>query len=800
MIKNRKKIVAFLTFFVVLIFIAGSFIKNKVIDIKADDKFEESKKLIEPYVEALKAKHPNWTFEYFNTGIEWSDVIREEMKISRSLVPYASDLTYIYQKDENGNDVLDEDGNKIIIDYVVNRYSSFFVKGVDTGSWYRTPTCWMSPEVNGAFNWEKNKWVLYSGTWVQASEEAVKYMVDPRNWITEENVFSFEKLSFNPNIHTYSVLKSIMEETFMDCDYAYVQGTDNKTYADVLLEAGEKYNISPIYLCSKILYEKGGAGIFDASSGRYSMNDILGTGVSTSDGKNFHKAESGEIAYYNMFNIQASGNKIEDIINNGGKEAADSKHNWTSQYLAIMGGAKIIAEKYVDESMKQNTLYFQKWAVSVPDGFKFWKQYQQAISAAVNEGWNNMDAYRKNNLLDSPFTFIIPVYYDMPLEPCPKPESRSYANPNYKLKDIQIKGIDISGKTSQLLLTPSFSMDTNSYDVIVPYTTAKIEVEAYAIAETSQVFGTGTYDLAVGNNTINIISKSEYGTEKTYTVNVYRAEGSTLLTELTPSVSKLNETFNKENFKYTVYVGNDVKTIKFDYKTESDIAVVKLRGTEDEALPTEAESEVLPTEAESEVLPTEAESPIEVLVSAGSIPEITLDEGDTTVYLDVYASEEDIENYSTYQIDVIRYTEVQVDWKELVVKDGMVSNFEIGDTVSNALTKLNVQFGSANIQNSEGNVKGTDDVIATGDIIKIYDVNGDEKQSYIIIIYGDINGDGKVDMFDAAAAKKHVWIRPYLKDYKYEAANVYRKSEGIDIMDMAVIKKYMWFNGKISQK
>ena len=253
MIKNRKKIVAFLTFFVVLIFIAGSFIKNKVIDIKADDKFEESKKLIEPYVEALKAKHPNWTFEYFNTGIEWSDVIREEMKISRSLVPYASDLTYIYQKDENGNDILDEDGNKIIIDYVVNRYSSFFVKGVDTGSWYRTPTCWMSPEVNGAFNWEKNKWVLYSGTWVQASEEAVKYMVDPRNWITEENVFSFEKLSFNPNIHTYSVLKSIMEETFMDCDYAYVQGTDNKTYADVLLEAGEKYNISPIYLCSKIL-------------------------------------------------------------------------------------------------------------------------------------------------------------------------------------------------------------------------------------------------------------------------------------------------------------------------------------------------------------------------------------------------------------------------------------------------------------------------------------------------------------------------------------------------------------------
>ena len=34
----------------------------------------------------------------------------------------------------------------------------------------------------------------------------------------------------------------------------------------------------------------------------------------------------------------------------------------------------------------------------------------------------------------------------------------------------------------------------------------------------------------------------------------------------------------------------------------------------------------------------------------------------------------------------------------------------------------------------------------TDDIIKIYDINSDEKYSYEIIIYGDVNGDGKNDI------------------------------------------------------
>ena len=69
-----------------------------------------------------------------------------------------------------------------------------------------------------------------------------------------------------------------------------------------------------------------------------------------------------------------------------------------------------------------------------------------------------------------------------------------------------------------------------------------------------------------------------------------------------------------------------------------------------------------------------------------------------------------------------------------------------------------------------------------------------------IVIYGDVNGDGKIDMFDAAYLKKHVWINPFLTGIKLEAANVYEKSEGIDIMDMAVIKKCMWYGGTINQK
>ena len=224
-------------------------------------------------------------------------------------------------------------------------------------------------------------------------------------------------------------------------------------------------------------------------------------------------------------------------------------------------------------------------------------------------------------------------------------------------------------------------------------------------------------------------------------------------------------------YKYTMRVANDVTSLALNYKTESSIAIVEMR-----------------TGSTTTVL------------SNGTTGNINLPVGTTKVYIDVYPSATDRSEHKTYEVDITRLTKVSVDFKELKLKDQYIHNFAVGDTVDTAFQRLKVTGGTAQITDSSGNVKSGDKIIGTGDMLRIHDSNGSLYMSKNIVIYGDVNGDGKIDMFDAAYLKKHVWINPFLTGIKLEAANVYEKSEGIDIMDMAVIKKCMWYGGTINQK
>ena len=116
--------------------------------------FPESYKVL---LRQLHEAHPNWKFVPFFVEPEWSEVLQNQMKLSRNVVP-------------NGT------------------------MGIN-GRWFKTPTSWKSTVLTGSYNWSANQWVeLVGGNWVQASEEAVKYVMDPRNWLTETNIFAFEDL------------------------------------------------------------------------------------------------------------------------------------------------------------------------------------------------------------------------------------------------------------------------------------------------------------------------------------------------------------------------------------------------------------------------------------------------------------------------------------------------------------------------------------------------------------------------------------------------------------------------------
>ena len=114
---------------------------------------------------------------------------------------------------------------------------------------------------------------------------------------------------------------------------------------------------------------------------------------------------------------------------------------------------------------------------------------------------------------DSALVFRIPYYYNMPDAPCEKPTSES--NPNNYLSDLYVEGLAIA---------PGFSANVDTYYLTVDNSVGSINVGASPVASTSAIGGTGSVNLEVGTNTIQVICKAQNGNTRTYTLYVQRNE------------------------------------------------------------------------------------------------------------------------------------------------------------------------------------------------------------------------------------------------------------------------------------
>ena len=761
--------------------------------------FEE---MIKDFPEAYKVKlrelheiHPNWYFEPFFPTVSWSEIINIE---------YVTNMT----------------ANLIST-------GNMQVGGVES-SWYPTPTSWKCIDIPGAFNWSQNQWVVFNGSnWIKTSREALCYVMDPRNWLTENNIFMFEQMSYPSNMSDqtlYNTLVKMIDNTFMDCDFASIIDDDGNPidYARTILDAGKKYGVSPIYLCAIIIIEQGkGTKVGDI----YKPTGVHAIGTVTSDGVNFTLATGTESTiYYNYFNIQATGASKQAVINSGGVYA--KSHGWTTPYKAIMGGAQFLASGYIN--VGQDTTYTQKFNIVTG---KYWHQYWQNVLAPVSLGSTSQKNYAQADLMDLPFTFKIPVYQDMEFTnstyPMPSKE-KGTANPNYKLGSISVTGTTLINDVRNLALTPSFSTDTLEYDIIVGFEVDKINIAASAYASTSTVTGTGEHRLSTGDNRFEIVCTSEYGLSRTYVVNVYRAEGSTYLSALGTNVGALSPAFDKLITEYEMRVDNDVDTITFVYEAESSLASVELRydtftepadPSTDEPGEGESESES-ESEGESE---SESESASEsesqpagsqpntagetgelvtvvVKLTDGNTGELKLREGNNIFYFDVYPIENDRSIVRTYKVNIIRYTAVVCNTDSLETGEEHINGFNIGEKVSDAVSRFSVEYGVIKVLSYDGQTeKKSDETLATGDYVVVYDMNGFEVTRWQVIIYGDVNCDGKVDLFDFAYMKVYYLKNKGLEGIGLIAANLYGTEQKFDLFDIAALKSYILKGREIPQ-
>ena len=405
-----------------------------------------------PYLRLLHKQYPNWKFVSLQTGLDFNTVITNESKLGDNLVPnYAS-----------------------------------------------TKSSWKSMQ-DGAFNWEKNDWVVLSGSYsVQASSEIIRYFMDPRNFLNAEDIFQFELLTYSSS-QTVEGVNAIIKDTFMYNNTVQ----SGMTYAQAFMQIGKELNVSPYFLANRVRQEQGVNGTSPLISGTV----------------------SGYEGYYNYFNISASGSNQNLVIENGLKKA--KSEGWNTRYKALKGGAEVVAANYILKG--QDTLYLQKFDVESKYNGLYWHQYMQTLQAPYDEGHTARSAYNSMGLLSSSFTFKIPVYNNMPSAACAKPTKDG--NPNYKLSSISVSGYS---------LTPTFSADVSSYSLIVPYSVSSVTVSAKPYAATTTVSGTGSRALNVGSNTVVITATAQNGDQKTYTLLITRENAPAGETSVHSDVLKFN--------------------------------------------------------------------------------------------------------------------------------------------------------------------------------------------------------------------------------------------------------------------
>ncbi len=400
-----------------------------------------------PFLKQLHENHPTWKFTAVQTGLDWNEVVAKESVFGRNLV------------ERNAKD-------------------SF--KSME----------------EGAYDFANGTWYGLDGNnWVAASTDAIKYYLDPRNFLNENNIFMFENLSYDEKVQNENGVKSILSGTFMNDGYNISDNNQYYTYAQTFIEAGKQSGVSPYHLASRARQEQG----------------VNGTNLAFG-------SVAGYEGIYNFFNIQAYQKGNITAHEMGAKYASTQNEKydlpWDNQYKSIVGGAKFIATGYI--SKEQDTLYTQKFDVVDGGNGLYAHQYMSNVQAAASESVSLKKAYSEE-ILSGEISFKIPVYENMPQTPITLPGDKSNNN--------LLENLSVSEEET----TPKFSKYKTDYTIKVDADISSINISATPCDPSAKVLGTGEKKISGNSETFNITVEAQNGEKRVYTLNVIKEEKQNLL-------------------------------------------------------------------------------------------------------------------------------------------------------------------------------------------------------------------------------------------------------------------------------
>lgn len=387
-------------------------------------------------------------------------------------------------------------------------------------------------------------------------------------------------------------------------------------------------------------------------------------------------------------------------------------------------------------------------------------------------------------------------------------------------------------RTSEGALDPVFDANRFVYNIDVPYSVTSLELLYTTNADDQIVEGAGLKELKTGRNEFVVTVKSGSSSQN-YTIFVNRAKVSTPgLDWLEVSDGTLSPEFNPKVNKYHVSVDESVENVTINAGSHSDQVVVE--GSGDKALNPGSNVFEIKVDAGAEVYETYyvvvyrgevAED--NLLLAHLSITNETLDE-EFDPLLNEYSAT--LSEHSYDVLDVIALAQnpkatvsllgntnlangeslvtVRVSLSETVFADTTIrvtigmrlleSNIhEVGETyiatvgADQTVKDLKDQMLNDNQDlrvYSEGEEMTDDELVGTGAIIKLV-VDLKEYDSKIIVVLGDVNGDGEISIADRMMTQNKV-LGGELTTVEMLAADVTLDTE-VSIADYMMIQSHI---------
>ena len=750
MIKKYNKffISAFIIIILSLLFIYLFFflLSNHTLAADRKEGIENFPDSYQSYLKELQKKYPNWRFTALYTGLDWKYVIDNENKFGKNLVP------------------------KSYSDRWKNTTPGQYNVEVDLG-------------------------------WVDASRRAVEYTIDPRNFLNEIRIFQFEGLSYDEKTNNKSGIEKILYGTeFYDRIVQYLDSSGNtitmtSKYSDLILSAGKTSKVSSYHLASRIKQEVGPFLSHSSISGNV----------------------PGYKGLYNFYNIGAtSSSEPMGAIKNGLQYAKDGKGAssavkdkylipWNTKSKSITGGGIFIGSSYIH--LGQDTIYLQKFHVTNPNnGELFWHQYMTNVLAPYSESKSIYNGYSNSGLLTGELSFIIPVYENMPEIPT--------SNPNILESDFIVDNTKVYANvqtTLNIRTGPS-----TSYEII---TSVDKNEKMTRIAKGKQS-GELWDKVQLSNGIIGYafqsylkevpkaqIEKINLSIENTI---IYKGETKKLQVEILPkeaeknavtyessntSVARVNSSGNIIGIRsgkatITVKAKENNVSSKIDIEVYSPVTDMNLNedtlmlqvGDTFQVVPV-----IFPDDASNKNISYYSEDDnIAQVDNLGKIYAIA--EGNTKIK----AKTEDSNIEKEIEVKVIRKlaeSELSFDtslkvsaneisgwnWKEMSV-------MKIKEMIS---TNYHIQ-----IYNSKEQLLQDNELAGTGSRIKILD-DDTTIMEYKIILYGDVNGDGKINSIDLLVLQRHILEIEKLSGVFLKAGNIRKDVKNPSSLDSLLIQRHI---------